>query len=105
MKANEEQAVSKLRETLQNKFNLVDCYVFGSKARGDSSPDSDIDMMIEVEKYSPQIEATIDDLIFEINLAHDCLISIIIFSTKELEEGPLGESPIYKVIKTEGIRI
>jgi predicted nucleotidyltransferase len=105
MRANERQALSKLKEALQKQFDLVDYCVFGSKARGDASPDSDIDVMIEVENSTPQIEAAIDDLVFEINLAHDCLISTVIFSRKELEEGPLGESPLYKAIKREGVRV
>jgi predicted nucleotidyltransferase len=105
MRANERQAVSKLREALQKQFDLVDYCVFGSKARGDAFPDSDIDVMIEVENYTRQIEAAIDDLVFEINLAHDCLISTVIFSRKELEEGPLGESPLYKAIKREAVTV
>lgn len=87
------------------RYRLLDFRVFGSKARGDASPDSDIDVMIEIEECSPAIESAIDDLVFEINLAHDCLISLIIFSKRELEEGSLGESPIYKAIEKEGVRV
>ena len=56
------------------------------------SPESDIDVMIEVENYTPEVEALIDELVFEINLNHDCLISAVIFGSKELHEGPLRES-------------
>lgn len=105
MRANERQAVWKLKEALQKQFDLVDYCIFGSKARGDASPDSDIDVMIEVADYTPQIESAIGDLVFEINLAHDCLISTVIFSRKELEEGPLRESPLYKAIKRQGLRV
>ena len=60
--------------------------------RGEESPESDIDVMIEVENYTPEVEALIDELVFEINLNHDCLISAVIFGSKELHEGPLRES-------------
>jgi uncharacterized protein len=102
---NEEQAISELKKALMRKYGLVDFRVFGSKARGDADPDSDIDVMIELEDYTPEIESAIDDLIFDINLSHDCFISTVMFSRKELEEGPLSESPLYKVISREGIRI
>jgi len=46
--------------------------------------------MIEVENYTPEVEALIDELVFEINLNHDCLISAV--GSKELHEGPLRES-------------
>ena|SRR4030067_2841437 len=102
---NEEIAIVKLKKALEQRFNLLDFRVFGSKARGDASPDSDIDVMIEVDDYNPEIESEIDDIVFKINLEHDCFISTVIFGKKELEEGPLGESPIYKAIEKEGIRV
>lgn len=98
-------AVSKLKKALTEELKLIDFRVYGSKARGDSSPESDIDIMIEVEDYNPAVESAIDDIVFEINLTYDCFISTIIFSKKELEEGPLAESPIYKIIQKEGIRV
>jgi hypothetical protein len=33
------------------------------------------------------IASEIDDIIFEINLAHDAFISAVIFGKKEIEEG------------------
>ena len=35
-------------------------------------------------------------MIFEINLKYDCFITALFFSRKELDAGPLTESPIYK---------
>lgn len=61
--------------------------------------------MIEIADSNPEIEAQINDITFEINLQNDSFISVIIFSRKELEEGPLAESPIYKMIQREGLPI
>jgi len=102
---NEEKAVLRLKAVLKEKIKLIDFRLFGSRARGDASPDSDIDIMIEVEEYTPAIESLIDDIVFETNLAYDCFISTVIFSKKELEEGPLDESPLYKAIEKEGVRV
>jgi len=105
MKSHEQEAVLKLKKQLSEVVNLVDYRVFGSKARGEESPGADIDVMIEVEEYTPEIEALIDDLVFDINLSYNCLISVVIFGKKELEEGPLRASPIYRSIIEEGISI
>jgi predicted nucleotidyltransferase len=102
---NERAALAKLKKTLEERFNLIDFRVFGSKARGEATPESDIDVMIEVEDYNPAVESGIDDLIFSINIAFDCFISAVIFGRKELEDGPLGESPLYRVIAKEGIAV
>jgi predicted nucleotidyltransferase len=102
---NERIALAKLKKALEGRFNVIDFRVFGSKARGEATPESDIDVMIEVEDYNPAVESGIDDLIFSINVEFDCFISAVIFGRKELEEGPLGESPLYRVIAKEGVAV
>jgi len=102
---NEKTALSKLKKALEERFNLIDFRVFGSKARGEATPESDIDVMIEIEDYNPIAESEIDDIVFKINLEFDCFISLVIFGRKELEEGPLGESPLYRVIEREGVKV
>ena len=105
LKGNERKALSALKQALMEKVRLVDFRLFGSRARGNASPESDIDVMIEVEEYTPAVESLIDDTLFEINLSYDCFISAVIFSRKELEEGPLDASPLYKAVEKEGVRI
>lgn len=102
---NERDAVLRFKEILTIKYNILDFFIFGSKARGDASPESDIDIMIEVEDYRPEIVSEMRNIAFEINLEYDCFITTTIFSRKELEEGPLSESPLYKTIEKEGIRV
>ena len=102
---NEKKALNDLRTALLENYSLLDLRLFGSKAKGTDSDDSDLDVMIVLEDYSPSIESEIDDLIFEINLKYNCFITAIFFSRKELELGPLVESPIYKKILKEGITL
>ncbi len=102
---NERAALSKLKKELGEKFGLIDFCVFGSKARGEAAAESDIDVMIEIEDYNPITESEIDEIVFKINLAHDCFISTVIFGRRELEEGPLSESPLYRVIEREGVKV
>jgi hypothetical protein len=49
--------------------------------------------------------SNIYDIIFDINLENDTFISTTIFNIKEIEDGPMAESPIYKIICKEGIPI
>ncbi len=94
LKDNEALALKSLKEALLQKYDVLDFRVFGSKIKGLDTPDSDIDVMIELAEYDSSIASEIDDIIFEINLAHDAFISAVIFGKKEIEEGPLSESPI-----------
>ena len=105
LKENEEMAIRSLKEALSGRFNLIELRIFGSKVRGESGPESDIDVMIELDECSPDIKSKIYDIVFEINLENDTFISTTIFSKKEIEDGPLSESPIYKTILREGAHI
>ena len=55
--------------------NLIASRLFGSKARGDAAPDSDIDMAVIVENGEESVRGTILDIAFDVHLAHDVFIS------------------------------
>ena len=102
---NEKKAVETLKSRLEERFEVRDMRLFGSKVRGQAGPDSDLDIMIELPKRSPEIESEIDDITFEVNLRNDSFITTIVFGQDELQQGPMKESPIYKTIRKEGIPV
>jgi len=99
------KAIKELHSKLSENYTVRDFIIFGSKATGTDMDESDIDVMILLEDTSPAIESEIDDMIFDINLEYDCLISALFFSREELEEGPFDQSPVYKKAMAEGIRV
>lgn len=102
---NEQQALKLLRDQIFSKYKVLDFRLFGSKARGEGRTDSDLDVMIELPVNDQNIVSDIDDIIFRINLDHDVFISAVIFGRDEIEEGPMSEAPIYKVIQREGVSL
>ncbi|GFP35269.1 hypothetical protein HKBW3S43_01061 [Candidatus Hakubella thermalkaliphila] len=46
LKKNEERALRVLKEELSRRFNVIDLRVFGSKVRGEDTPQSDIDVIL-----------------------------------------------------------
>jgi len=105
LRENERQALAELKEALLNRFRLVDIRLYGSAARGQSAADSDLDVMVILEKRSPADEEAIDDIVFRINLGHACLISTVIYDRAEIEDGPMSESPLYKNVVREGVSL
>jgi len=103
LRENEWAAVMSLKDELSKRFRLVEFRLFGSKARGTSTRESDIDVMIKLAESNPYIELEICDIIFDINLKYDAFITAVIFSETEISEGPLSESPLYKIIEKEGV--
>jgi predicted nucleotidyltransferase len=100
---NEERALRELRKELFAKYPIIEIRLYGSKARGEGRQDSDLDVMIEIPDYDRAMVAEIDDIIYRINLEHDVFISALVFGKDELEEGPMSEAPLYKVIQREGV--
>lgn len=103
LKAAEKEAIRALKRELDQRYRPIELRLFGSKARGESSPDSDIDVFIILRKVNWQIEREIYDLCFEIGLEYDVLISPIIFSAEELKDPAMRSSPFLAAVKTEGI--
>lgn len=102
---DELNALTRLKFFLQEHESFVDLVVFGSKVRGTSAQESDIDVLIIVGEFDRDFQALIDDMIFELNLEYDCLISAVIFNQDELESGPMSESPLYRSAIQEGLRV
>ena len=100
---SEENALKRLRDELSGRYPIIDIRLYGSKARGEGGPDSDLDVMIVIPDYDRAMVAEIDDIIYRINLEHDVFISALVFGRDELEKGPMSESPIYKLIQMEGV--
>lgn len=54
---------------LRDRLRLIRLY--GSKARGDASKDSDIDVLVVVDKNDPETRELVSDIAYEIEVAHD----------------------------------
>ena len=101
---NEKKALNILKAKLSERFGLVDLRVFGSKAKGTAHGHTDLDVLIVLNETNPSIESEIDDLVYELNIEFDCLITPLYFGKEEIETGPMSESPVYKNAVSEGIR-
>lgn len=102
---HEHKALNTLKNVISKKYKLIDFLVYGSKASGKDTEESDIDIMIELEEEGRNVRWDIYNMVAEINVSYGCVISPILFSRRELEDGPMDESPIYRRIAKEGIRI
>lgn len=102
---DERKALESLKNIIARKYKLLDFVLYGSKASGRDTEESDIDIMMELEEESRNVRWDIYNMVAEINVNYGCVISPILFSRRELEQGPMDESPIYKKIAKEGIRI
>jgi len=98
--------ITKLRDKFQERYKsrLVDMILFGSQARGDADPDSDIDVL-EVLKGSVQPDIEVSrtiDYVSDICLKNDVVISYIYMDENRFKT---RNGPLLRNIRREGISI
>ena len=73
---NERKAVEAFVQSVQEHLagEILEATLFGSKARGDSAPWSDIDILITVREENWTLRAEVSTLAADISLEYDVLI-------------------------------
>ena len=105
MKTKDYEIANELKKRLSKVVHLVDFRVFGSRARGDESEYSDMDVFIEVERLDKHLKEKIRDIVWEVGFENSLYISPLIFTWDEIENSPLKASPIIKNINKEGVKV
>jgi len=103
LKLNELEAIRKLKEALARDFRLVVLRLFGSKARGDSDPESDIDVLIVLEELTREIRKQVSALCCDLSIDHHVVISPILYSSAEFASGHTRITPFYQNVEREGV--
>ena len=77
--------------------------LFGSKARGDAGPDSDIDLLVTLADDDPHLRSQVRRLAARVSLEYDLLLSVRAASRSQWAELARYRFPLYQAIVSEGI--
>lgn len=79
--------------------------LFGSRARGDGTPDSDIDVMVVVAEESRELRKALVDIAYDVSWEHECWLVPAICPEREVY-GPFGQyDPFYANVRREGVPV
>lgn len=96
-----QEFVERVRASLGSQ--LVELKLFGSKARGQDVPDSDIDVLVVVRDDRVAAEDAILDIAFEVNLAHEVYISPRVIARAVLDDPVWKITPFFQAVEREGV--
>ena len=106
LSAADRDTVAEIAASLPGRWPVEALVLYGSKARGDDTPDSDIDLLVLTQRpLSPAEIAEMRSASRSIGLRHDTWPELYIRTAEEWWRGVYPAAPIRKEIDAEGIAI
>ena len=95
------------RQALHERFPdlIEDIIVFGSKARGDAGPDSDLDVLVILQAGERQTKVDVRRLGHDLAVLSDAVPSIMVYTKAEWMERGQSGSPFYRAVMRDGVQV
>jgi hypothetical protein len=105
LQPNEQQGLTEWMQSLSDQLPdlLQVVWLFGSKARGDSTPESDIDVLVVINSDDWRLRKQIHYCATDINLKYDTFISPCVWSVSHLREVAALGTHFYHNVQREHI--
>jgi predicted nucleotidyltransferase len=109
MEEKDRRIVEDLKKQLspEVKQRVKKLIVFGSRAAGRATEDSDLDIIALVDKKTKDIEDTLDDAAYRVMWDHDFrpIISLKVLAEAQFEEALKKGYSFYRHVEREGVAI
>jgi len=98
--------LNQFKSRLKKKLPVHEVILFGSRARGDADAESDVDLIVILEREVGEADREyISDCAWEIGFANRLVLSPVNFAREEWEHGPERSSLLGQSVRIEGVSI
>lgn len=109
MTEEDRQVAEALRERLLAAAgpHIRKIIIFGSRARGDAEPDSDLDAAVLVDRRTAELEEALDDAAYEFMWERDFspIVSLKVFAADQFQERLQEGFSFYRKVVREGVTL
>lgn len=106
MRPPKEEILEAFKSLVKRKISLHRLILFGSHARGDAQPDSDVDLLVVVEEEDVvRARQVVSECAWEAGFGSGVILSPVVFTRYDWEEGPERLSLLAKAVAEEGIPV
>lgn len=103
---DERAALEEVGAVLRQRYPVTDIILFGSKARGEGEPDSDLDLLILTLRPLEWAErkALLSDM-YDVQMHFDVLLSPLLVAESEWTAGAYSVVPIFDEVQEHGVAV
>lgn len=103
----EQPILQEFKRRVEQQFpgELVRVVLFGSKARGDASVESDIDVLTVVHSEDWKLGDEVRDIGYELEIAHGVVLSIQVMGQRQYQELKARGSTFLENVEREGLAV
>jgi uncharacterized protein len=106
MTPNDQKVLRRFKQSLAGRVRLSELILFGSRARGDAEPDSDMDVLVVLDgPVSKQSREIVSDSAWEVGFDEGIVVVPVVLSREQWERGPERASLLAKAVREEGVPI
>jgi len=102
----ERDSVVAVSEVLKSELPVARVILFGSKARGAGSADSDVDLLVLTScPVSSELRGAVSERLADINLENSVSLASVVVSEQDWSSGLIRHTLIHSEIEREGCEI
>jgi len=93
------------RLMIERGVPLYKTILFGSRARGERDPESDLDVLVLVESLDFALRSTISRCAWEVGFEAGVIIQTVVMTRDQAEKGPEQSSLLMLAVQEEGVPV